>query len=165
MVKDFFKDLEKAKGAERIVAAALSHLGYSVLDVSNDRAYFYKGDLMITSSSGERKYVEVKDDSCIHRTNNILCEEEVFYKTDGVFGKGNMQSDYEIYSVVSREERKIYFLDFSKMKKIYKCYGNFKTINHYDQITYCYLLSLSSCRASGALLGVYEYGEEEEAAA
>ena len=90
MVKDFFKDLNKAKKAEQIVATALSNLGYSVADVSNDRSFFYKGDLLITLPTGEKKFVEVKDDSRIADTRNILCEEEVYYKEHDYYGKGNM---------------------------------------------------------------------------
>lgn len=160
MVKDFFKDLNKAKKAEQIVATALSNLGYSVADVSNDRSFFYKGDLLITLPTGEKKFVEVKDDSRIADTRNILCEEEVYYKEHDYYGKGNMQSDYDIYSVVSKAENKIYFLDFEKMKSIYKKFGKYKVIPHYDQTTFCYLLNLRDASRYGALLGEITYCEE-----
>lgn len=165
MVKDFFKDLNKGRRAEQIVASALSNLGYDVADVSDNRSFFYKGDLLITLPSGEKKFVEVKNDSRIADTRNILCEEEVYYKDSDYYGKGNMQSDYEIYSVVSQEENKIYFLNFEVMKSIYKKFGDFKAINHYDQITYCYLLSLSDAIRCGALLGELTYCEEARVAA
>jgi hypothetical protein len=42
----------------------------------------------------------------------VLCEEEIFYKDGGYFGKGNMKSNYDIYCIVSQSERKIYVIDF-----------------------------------------------------
>ena len=72
-----------------------------MLDVSDDPQYYHNGDLMISLPSGER-YVEVKDDSRIADTGNILCEEEVYYKESDTFTKGYMHSNYDIYAVVSK---------------------------------------------------------------
>jgi hypothetical protein len=82
------------------VKEAIAVAGYKVFDVADQPQYYHKGDLRIILPTGER-FVEVKDDSRIADTQNILCEEEVFYKDINEFVKGNMYSDYDIYAVVS----------------------------------------------------------------
>jgi hypothetical protein len=96
----------------------ISSAGYKVLDVSDDPQCYHKGDLKISLPFGDR-YVEVKADSRIGDTQNILCEEAVYYKESGRYVKGNMYSDYDIYAVVSKKEKLIYFFDFAKLKEIY----------------------------------------------
>ena len=64
--------------------------------------------------------IEVKNDSVIHATGNVLCEEEVFYKEYGYYRDGFMYNDYEIYCVVSEPSRKIYVMDFKVLKEHYK---------------------------------------------
>lgn len=130
--------------------------GYQVLDISEDPQYYHTGDLKVMTPSGER-FVEVKDDSRIADTKNILCEEEVFYKETNQFIKGNMYSNYDIYAVVSQSERKIYFFDFSKLKEIYKRFGTYKTINHSEQYNNCYLLELCRAKQFGALVAKINY--------
>ena len=144
MLSNFSADLTAAKEAEQIVKEALTAASYQVLDVSDEPKYYHKGDLKVILPSGER-FVEVKDDSRIADTQNILCEEEVYYKETDQLVKGNMYSDYDIYAVVSKKERAIYFFDFSKLKEIYKRFGTYKVINHPEQYSNCYLLEL--CRA------------------
>lgn len=145
MLSNFKTDLAAAKEAEQITKTALAAAGYKVQDVSNNPEYYHKGDLQIILPTGELRYVEVKDDSRIGDTQNILCEEEVYYKESDRYVKGNMYSDYDIYAVVSKKEKVIYFFDFSKLKEIYKRYGTYKRINHPEQYSECYLLEL--CRA------------------
>ena len=65
-----------------------------------------------------------------------------------------MESDYDIYTIVSESERKIYVLDFKELKRIYRR-GEFKQINHPAQITYCYLLPLGL--AKKAMIEVIDY--------
>lgn len=74
---------------------------YTFEDVSNNREYFYKGDIKATSSTGKEIFIEVKDDSRIAESKNVLCEYEVYYKESNYYGKGNMKSNYDIYCVVS----------------------------------------------------------------
>ena len=102
MLKQFKEDLAAAKEAEQIVKTAIATAGYQVVDVADDPQYYHKGDLQIILPTGELRYVEVKDDSRIGDTRNILCEEEVYYKETDRFVKGNMYSDYDIYAVVSK---------------------------------------------------------------
>lgn len=154
----FLVDLESAKNGERIVKEQLQKLlpDYIIDDVSNERQYFYKGDLRATDKeSGDSIYIEVKQDSRIADTQNVLCEYSVFFDDKG-FTKGNMFSDYDIYTIVSQSERKIYVIDFAILKANYKS-GKHKIIQHYDQTTYCYLCSLDSVRAWGALIAEINY--------
>ena len=67
-----------------------------------------------------------------------------------------MYSDYDIYTVVSEPERKIYVIDFKILKEIYKK-GEFKRINHYAQFTDAYLLSLGMIKKYGGLIDTIEY--------
>lgn len=158
MVSNFWIDLENAKSAERLVREKLQELlpDYLIEDVSNERQYFYKGDLRATDlESGDTIFIEVKKDSRIAETQNVLCEYEVFYNDSG-FKKGNMYSDYDIYTIVSEDERKIYVLDFDILQANYKS-GKHKIIKHFDQTTYCYLMPLAQLKAMGALIAEVTY--------
>ncbi len=159
MVENFWKDLANAKEAEQIVLNTFTNLTteYSFEDVSNDRACWHKGDIKATSADGKEIYIEVKDDSRIAETRNILCEEAVFYSSISDWVNGNMYSDYEIYAVVSKSERKIYVFWFSAIQGIYKREGKFKAIPHREQITHCYLLPISAVESIGGLIKVIDY--------
>lgn len=158
MLDNFYTDLEKAKKAEQIVKDTFAALTkkYTFEDVSNNREYFYKGDIKATSSTGKEIFIEVKDDSRIAESKNVLCEYEVYYKESNYYGKGNMKANYDIYCVVSQSERKIYVIDFSILKQIYKK-GEHKVIDHYNQTTYCYLLSLGTIKKYGGLIDTIEF--------
>lgn len=160
MLNNFNTDLAAAKAAEEMVRNIFGSLTneYRFEDVSNQREFYYKGDIKATSlSTGKEIFIEVKDDSRIAQTHNILCETEVFYKEYGAFGKGNMSCDYNIYCVVSKEEHKIYVIDFKVLKEIYKK-GEFKTIDHPQQTTYCYLLPIWLIKKYNGLLDIIDYG-------
>ena len=157
-VNGFFKDLEAAREAEELVLNVFSELStdFKFEHVGADRDCFYKGDIKATAADGREIFIEVKDDSVIHRTRNILCEDEVYYKDTDYYGSGNMQAEYDIYAILSREERRIYVIDFSILQDIYTR-GEYKEINHPSQITYCYLLPLGVAKARGAVIQVVNY--------
>lgn len=67
---------------------------YSFIDVSNDRAYFNKGDIKAIAADGREIMIEVKADSRIAQTRNVLCEEENYWFASGRTTKGNFYSDY-----------------------------------------------------------------------
>lgn len=158
MVTGFYKDLAQAQGAEVLVLEELSKRtnDYKFEHVGTNRDYFYKGDIKVVANSGEQIFVEVKNDSVIAKTGNILCEEEVYYKETDWYGKGNMQSDYDIYAIVSEAERRIYLLDFKILKASYRA-GEYKVIEHPSQITYCYLLPLGVAKKVGAVITTLNY--------
>lgn len=158
MVTNFWEDLRQAQKAEDLVREVFSRLtsNYSFADVSGQKEYYHKGDIKATAADGREIFIEVKNDSRIAQTHNLLCEEECYYYATGSYIKGNFHSNYQIYCVVSQEERKIYVMDFSKLKAHYRS-GCFKQINHAEQITYCYLCSLDSVRSWGAMIAEIEY--------
>lgn len=158
MVATFKEDLAKAKTAEKIVREKLSSLveDYLFMDVSSLKEFYHQGDIMAANAEGDVRFIEVKDDSKIAETKNVLCEDEVYYKYENYFAKGNMAYDYDIYAVVSQAGRKIYFIDFPILRDNYKK-GIFKQIEHSQQTTYCYLVGLHQIKKWGALLGVICY--------
>lgn len=156
MLSKFKEDLAAAKEAEQITKTAIAAAGYKVFNVADQPEFYHRGDLQIELPSGELRYVEVKDDSRIADTKNILLEEEVYYKESGRLVPGNLYSDYDIYAVVSKTERKIYFFDFKKLKAI-KSYGTYKTIQHPEQYSNCYLLELCRAKQFGALIAKINY--------
>lgn len=158
MLVNFKTDLVKGHRAEQIVKEVFTSLTdkYTFTDVSNNPSCYHKGDLLATAADGRQIFIEVKNDEVIHKTKNVLCEDEVYYKEADYYNKGNMYSDYDIYTVVSEPERKIYVIDFKILKEIYKK-GEFKRINHYAQFTDAYLLSLGMIKKYGGLIDTIEY--------
>lgn len=160
MIKEFKNDLAAAKEAERLVQmyfTLLGHEDYTFKRVADDPEYYYKGDIQATDSSNRRIYIEVKDDSRIADTGNVLCEDKVYYADGDYFGRGNMQGETDIYCVVSQKEKKIYVMDFKVLKEIYKPFGIFKKIEHQDQATYAYLLPLWVVKQRGAFIAEIDY--------
>lgn len=159
MLSDFQSDLAKGKRAEQLVKEVFASLTdeYIFEDVSDKPEFYYSGDIRaISKTDGSIFILEIKNDEVIHETKNILCEEEVYYKESDYYGKGNMSSNGDIYCIVSEVERRIYVLDYKRLKEIYKR-GYYKAINHAQQVTYCYLLEICRAKQWGALLTVVTY--------
>ena len=158
MVSNFWADLSAARSAEQIVLDTFSSLttDFTFYDVGSQREYFHKGDIKAVAADGREIFIEVKNDSRIADTQNLLCEEENYYYATGELRKGNFYSDYEIYCVVSQEERKIYVMDFSKLKAHYKS-GRYKEMYHAEQISCFYLCSLDDVKAWGAMIAEVNY--------
>ena len=158
MLTNFYADLERGKAAEQIALNVLQDFSdyWTLESVSDVKECRYLGDIKATYITGNVQYIEVKDDSRIADTKNILCEEENYIKDSDYYIKGNMSCNGDLYAIVSQSERKIYLLDYKKLREIYKK-GEFKVINHAQQITYCYLLALSTAKRYGALITVLNY--------
>lgn len=158
-MSQFQKDLAQAKYAEQLVREIFEALttDYAFEDVSNDREYFYQGDIKATAwEDGREILIEVKDDSRIHQTHNVLCEDEVYYKDCDYYQKGNMHNKCDIYVVVSQADQKIYVIDFKILQNNYKR-GEYRVIEHPTQASYCYLCGLAAIKSWGALIDVIEY--------
>ena len=151
-------DWERGKRAEQIVLSTLAALTdeYTFKDVSDRPDCYCKGDIL---ALGENKmyYVEVKNDRCIGKTQNVLCEEEVYIKANDYYERGNMSCDYDIYCVVSESTREIYIMDFKVIKEIYKRCGDVYVKDHYNQTTFGYLLPLCRIKQFGGLIKVLNY--------
>ena len=159
MTSDFFSDLASAKGAEQKVLEKLSSLtnDYEFIDISNEQEYWHKGDILaINKATGARTFIEVKDDSRIAETHNILCEERIFFYESKKWVRGNFYSDYEIYAIYSASENKIYIFDFSILKKIYMRDGYFTKIQHKENLNEVILLPFDKAVAAGALIAELE---------
>ena len=159
MLSNFKRDLEAAKGAEMLVRETFASLtfDYTFKDVSDIRDFYYKGDIRAFNiTTGTEVFIEVKHDTCIYKTENVLCEEEVFYKELGYFGKGNMSCDCDVYVVVSDELRKMFVIDFKVLKSIYKK-GEFKAIDHPEQTTYCYLCPIWLIKKYNGIISIIDF--------
>lgn len=158
MLNNFKNDLMVGKRAEEIVFQVFSSLDseHKYEMISGFREMFYKGDIVALDKNGKATYIEVKNDSRIADTGNVLCEEEVYYKKHDYYGKGNMECDCDIYAVVSEEQRKIYVIDFEVLKSNYRK-GIYKEIEHPQQTTFCYLLDLYTLKKLGGLISVVNY--------
>lgn len=130
-MSQFTEDLLAAKEAEGLVRETLSRLtaDYLFLDVANNPKFYDFGDIVAIGEDFKTVFLEVKDDSRIADTHNILCEEEVYDKRNDRYSKGNMYSNYDYYCVVSKAEKLIYILDFKVLRQIYKK-GEYKRIHH-----------------------------------
>ncbi len=159
MASKFQIDLQEGQKAEKLVKNVLQSLTneYRFEEVGMMPGCFKKGDVLASSMDGRKQiFIEVKNDNRIAETQNLLCEEAVYFYSINEEVPGNFYSDYEVYAVVSAAERKIYFMDFSILKQHYKS-GEFKEIKHREQITYCYLCPLGRVRSWGAMIAEISY--------
>ena len=133
MLVNFKTDLVKGHRAEHIVKEVFTALTdkYTFEDVANNPSCYHKGDILATAADGRKIYIEVKNDEVIHKTSNVLCEEEVYYKDSDYYKDGFMYNDYEIFCVVSEPERKIYVIDFKVLKEHYRK-GHYMRLSYYD---------------------------------
>ena len=164
MLSNFKRDLAAARDAEVLVLQLLAGAtdAYTFEWVGDNRDYFHKGDIKaVNKSTGLESFIEVKDDSRIAYTHNILCEEEVDYFDYQV--KGNIYNEFDAYIVVSKQERKIYILSGEVLKANYKR-GYKKYIPHLEQATEAYLLPLDVIKAEGGLLATISYDLESRRA-
>lgn len=166
MLDNFERDLKKGKRAEEIVKNTLSALtdDFTFEDVSNNRLFYYSGDIKaVDKRSGKEYFIEVKNDSRIADTGNILCEEEVYYKRYDYFGRGNMDGNSDIFAIVSESEERIYVIDFKILQKNYHL-GEFRKMEYPQQFSYVYLLPIGTIKKLGGLITTIEYGNMRKAA-
>lgn len=157
MVTQFNEDLKKGRAAEIIVYNYLKkNFPKCIIENVSDIPYFYYlGDIRLITTEGEKLHIEVKNDSRIADTHNILCEIAVEYEYHT--GAGNMDCGCDIYAIVSEKENKIYFLDFKKLVKLTKL-APLRSIVHSAQTTICKFVSLGDAARTGALLAAVNYG-------
>lgn len=154
MLKNFKADLAIGQSGEQLVKEVLESMTDKYTFAASDDQH--KGDLIASDASGNRIYLEIKTDSRIGDTHNILCEEEVFYYDTWSKKKGFMYSDYEVFCILSRSERKIYIIDFKILKANYKN-GWCKELRYTDQESKCYFIKLEEIAAKGGLLYTINY--------
>lgn len=165
MFKDFLSDLKKAQVGENIVCNVLSQLlgedDYTISNVALDKQLYDKGDISVTDSWGDTVYIDVKDDSCICDTGNILAEHRVWFKGKGWLDGFMQKAQYNYVAYLSRADQKIYMLDFSLWKKYYKkVFKRHLYIDHNgEQTTDGYLMSLNKARELGIVIAEIIYDQ------
>ena len=159
MSYDFWKDLTAAKKVEQKALEVFQRLcaDLQFIDVSDDKQYYHKGDIKAIAADGTEYMLEIKGDSRIHETGNVLCEEENFWYNTGKTTKGNMYSDYQYYCVVSEQARKIAVIDFQVLRAHYKHNHEYREIKHYDNISCVYLFPLKEIKKLGGLIALLDY--------
>ena len=102
--------------------------------------------------------LEIKGDSRIADTGNVLCEEQNYWYYTGKTTKGNMYSDYQYYCVVSEAARKIAVIDFQVLRAHYADSHHRKlTLYHNDNETIVYLFPLKEIKELGGLVALLDY--------
>lgn len=156
---DFWQDLAAAKKVEKQAQEIFQRLTaeYTIVDVSDNKEYYHKGDLKAIAADGKEYMLEIKADSRIHETGNVLCEESVLFYENGKTAKGNMYSDYEYYCIVSEAARKIIVIDFQVLRAHYKHNHRGITIKHRESETYAYLFPYNEVKELGGVIAVIDF--------
>lgn len=155
---EFYSDAAKARIGELKVLEVLSSKTnlYTFEHLTDYRTYGKKGDIRaIEKESGKAYYIEVKNDDVINRSRNVLCESLKYFYDSG-YRLGSMKNDYEFYAIHNAESRTIYVIDFNLLRSFYTK-GKPVQIDHNEDITYGYLVSLDEVRHQNALLYTIEY--------
>lgn len=129
-------------------------------NVACDEECYHLGDIRITNSAGKIYYFDAKNDGRINETGNVFCEDyKKFYSNSQKIHSGFMRDGkYDILCVIDRIGSKIYFINFSKLKEIYKKY-RFVGTELEDAISYGYVVPISEIEKIGAMEMVVDYRE------
>ena len=93
---EFYNDLNNARAGELLVKRVLENLtnDYDFTHLLDWKTYGHKGDILARNiRSGKTYYIEVKTDSRIAETNNVLCETQKYFYASG-YKPGSMSYDY-----------------------------------------------------------------------
>ena len=168
MSTKFYEDLKNARKAEKIALDVLSYLGdtgytvnYAIEDVSADKEYWHLGDLKLIDNDNNILFIDVKDDKVIHKYKNILVEERVYYRKEKKYKEGWIYSGYNYLAIVNRPTKKIYLINFDKLKKHYK-EGKEIRIQYSWQFSDCHLLPLKKAEELGIVEAVIDYEDNKK---
>ena len=158
----FEKDLQAAKPAEELARKVLSNLTkeYEFVDVADVPKYYDYGDIMAIGKNNSHFFIDVKNDSRIWETKNILCEEYVYDKRYDREVKGFMYSHYDYLCIVSQKESRLYIIDFKVLQQIYKK-GELRIFNHPTQYTEGYLVNIAAVKRYKGLKAIINYDKGE----
>ena len=165
----FKDDLKKAKVGEATVLDVLKNctVDWNFTNVAEDEQCYYLGDIEAWNIDKGVIYLDVKMDSCIADTGNVLCEAKVYCYNNNKYYKGNMQSDYDALAIISTAAQRIWIIDFAVLKAHYK-EGRTYSKEHKDkngklsQKTIGTLCSLKQIQRWGGLLYIIDYNEKHE---
>lgn len=158
----FQRDLAAAKPYEELSRQILSNLTteYTFTNVADLPQYYHYGDILATGKNGSEFFIDVKRDTRIWETKNVLCEEHVYSKTDDRDEIGFMYSHYDYLCIVSEKESRLYIIDFKVLKQIYKK-GEHRDFDHPTQWTDGYLLNLATIKRYKGLTAIINYATGE----
>lgn len=157
---NFNKDAAAALPGElkvmEVLASKTNDFSFSHID--DQEVNGKKGDILaIEKKSGKAIYIEVKNDSRISQTGNVLCEYQKYYYDSNKTKAGSMFYNYEIYLVHSQDSRTLYVIDFKKLRTFYTILGDWIQIEEGVEITYGFLVRLKDIIRYNALLYTIEY--------
>jgi hypothetical protein len=159
---NFKVDLQNSKEAEKIVLSVLAKCAFEdkyFEDVSDIPDFWHYGDIVVRDRDGMFDcFIDVKDDSRIADTRNILCEERVYYTNNNQFKEGFMYSGYDYIAIVSKKEKKIYIIDFKKLQKHYK-EGRSMCLSYGWQYSDIFLYPLDKAYKYNMVVAEIEYKE------
>lgn len=155
---DFWRDLNAARKTEQKALEIFQGLSadYRFIDVSDNELYYHKGDIKAIAADGTEYMLEIKGDSRIHETGNVLCEECNYWYDTGETTQGNMYSDYQYYCVLSEAARKLVIIDFKVLQANYKKYRYIQHRHADNESTY-YLMPLKDINRLGGIIKVIDY--------
>lgn len=124
--------------------------------------FWHRGDVKMTFN-GHEAYGDIKDESCVHYTKNIFCENyKYFHKTPNKKSNGWMRaSRYDLVFIFDDIDKNIYVLDFRKLKKVYEDYP-LKRSKLSDCNAYGNCVPLSECRKSGIMRFHIKWKENQD---
>lgn len=159
---NFKVDLKNSKEAEKIVLQILAKCAlfeYKFEDVADIPEFWHYGDIVAYDRDGMFDcFIDVKDDSRIADTHNILCEESVYYTNSNQFKEGFMYSEYDYIAIVSKKEKKIYIIDFKELQKHYK-EGRSMRLSYSWQYSDVFLYPLTKAYKFNIVVAEIEYKE------
>lgn len=156
--EDFNKNVELAEKAENIAQEIIEQFTLDDLfNVRNEPEFYHIGDLI----TQEGISYEVKDDGRICETGNVFCEYRKHW-LNGQIGKGWMYNQGTNYlCVVDQIQKKIYILDFEKLKPLAEKFGEWRfNIWMKDNYTDGRVIPLWKCKKYGALMCTLKYTVE-----
>ena len=161
-MSQFQEDLIAARPAEILAWEVLNSLtkDYNFADVADLPQFYHYGDILAIGKDGSRFMIDVKRDTCIWKTKNVLCEERVHDKRDDTDKPGFMYSNYDYLCIVSEKESRLYIIDFKILKQIYKK-GEHREFDHDTQWTDGYLLNTSVIKRYKGLTAIINYATGE----
>lgn len=158
---DLKTNAEIARLAEEITIQLLHQIypNNKFYSVHDDPEFYHKGDIITQNG----KTLDAKDDGRIHDTNNVFCEEcKRFYNSPDKLADGWMRNgEYDFLCVVDRYDKKLYILNFKKLKRIYKQFRDVQT-DMGDCISYGFIVPLRVCRKNGILMKEVKYTYDED---
>lgn len=119
--QDFNKDLKRGKIGEDFVKEVFAARGWYIVDVSNNKEYQNKDIDFLATKEGECRKCEVKSDTWIHSSHNVLLElENETRRTKGWFRF--TEADALVVHAAATDD--IYSFKISELREYVELYGS-----------------------------------------